>query len=150
MIKFKEFILEEDISEEEIDSIIESLTWEDILEFYETDELVLDEAITSSERIRMAQKMRSRKQMLALARKTKLKRASSSDVIMRRSKTAARKLMYKKLLKGRSKSQLSAAEKNQIEARVSMLMSMAKNLPQKLAPKVKELERKRLRGAGKK
>lgn len=150
MIKFKEFILEEDISDEEIDSIIESLTWEDILEFYETDELVLDEAITSSERIKMAQKMRSRKQMLALARKTKLKRASSSDVIMRRSKTAARKLMYKKLLKGRSKSQLSAAEKNQIEARVSMLMSMAKNLPQKLAPKVKELERKRLRGAGKK
>lgn len=150
MIKFKEFILEEDISEEEIDSIIESLTWEDILEFYETDELVLDEAITSSERIRMAQKMRSRKQMLALARKTKLKRASSADVIMRRSKTAARKLMYKKLLKGRSKSQLSASEKNQIEARVSMLMSMAKNLPQKLAPKVKELERKRLRGAGKK
>ena len=150
MIKFKEHLQINDITEEEIDSIIESIDWEDIIEFYETDELTLDEAITSSERIKMAQKMRSRKQMLALARKTKLKRASSSDVIMRRSKTSARKLMYKKLLKGRTKSQLSAAEKNQIEARVSALLSIAKNLPQKLVPKVRELERKRLRGAGKK
>lgn len=149
MINFKEYLQTEQLTDEEIDSIIESIDWEDIVEFYETEELTLDEAITSSERIRMAQKMRSRKQMLALARKTKLKRPSSTDVIMRRSKTAARKLMYKKLLKGRSKGQLSASEKNQIEARVAMLMSMAKNLPQKLAPKVKELERKRLRRANK-
>lgn len=149
MIKFKEYLQVEQFTEKELDEIIESIEWEDIIEFYEDDELVLDEAISPAQRLKMAQRMRARKQLLAMARKMKLKRASSSDVIMRRSKTAARKLMYKKLLKGRDKSQLSASERNQIEARVAMLMSMAKALPQRLAPKVKELERQRLKSHSK-
>lgn len=149
MIKFKEFILDEDISDKEIDDIIESLTWEDIIDLYEDDELVLDEALTNTERIRKGQKMRSRKAMLALARKVKLKRASSTDVLTRRSKTSARTLMYKKLLKGRHKSQLSAAEKSAVEARVSKLLAMNKNLSARLMPKVKQLERTRLQRAGK-
>ncbi len=150
MIRFKEFVLEEDISEEEIDSIIESLTWEDIIELYEPEELVLDEAISNTERIRKGQKMKSRKALMALARKVKLKRASSTDVLTRRSKVSARSLMYKKLLKGRDKSQLSSSEKSAIEARVSRLLAMNKNLPMKLLPKVKQLERSRLQRAGKK
>lgn len=149
MIKFKEFILDEEISDEDIDKIIESLTWEDIIHLYEDDELVLDEAISNTERIRKGQKLKSRKALMALARKVKLKRASSTDVLTRRSKVSARSLMYKKLLKGRRKSQLSASEKNAIESRVSKLLAMNKNLPARLMPKVKQLERSRLQRAGK-
>jgi hypothetical protein len=145
MINFKDFI-EEEITEQEIDELIESLEWEDIIELYDTEDLVLDEDITSTERIKMGQKMRSRKALLALARKVKLKRAAAMNVLTRRSKTAARTMVMKKMLKGRSKSELSAAEKNSIEARTSRVLSMMKNLPQKLLPKIREIEKKRLHG----
>jgi hypothetical protein len=59
-------------------------------------------------------------------------------------------MLTKKLLKGKTKSSLSASEKSRIEARVSMMMSTMKNLPAKLLPKIRELERNRLMDKGKK
>jgi len=147
MIRFKHFI-EEEITEQYIDELIESLEWEDIIDLYDTEDLILED-ISSSERLKMGQKMRSRKTLLALARKVKLKRAAAMNVLTRRSKTAARKMVMRKMLKGRSKSDLSAAEKNSIEARTSKVLSMMKNLPQKLLPKIRDIEKKRLRGGGK-
>lgn len=144
MIRFKDFI-EEEITEQYIDELIESLEWEDIIDLYDTEDLILED-ITSTERIRMGQKMRSRKTLLALARKVKLKRAAAMNVLTRRSKTAARTMVMRKMLKGRSKNDLSAAEKNSIEARTSKVLSMMKNLPQKLLPKIRDIEKKRLRG----
>lgn len=145
MINFKDFI-EEEITEQEIDELIESLEWEDIIELYDTEDLVLDEDISSTQRIKMGQKMKSRKALLALARSVKLKRAAAMNVLTRRSKTAARKMIMRKMLKGRDKGELSAAEKNSIEARTSRVLSMMKNLPQKLLPKIREIEKKRLQG----
>jgi hypothetical protein len=147
MIRFKHFI-EEEITEQYIDELIESLEWEDIIDLYDTEDLILED-ISSTERIKMGQKMRSRKTLLALARKVKLKRAAAMNILTRRSKSAARKMVMKKMLKGRSKSDLSAAEKNSIEARTSKVLSMMKNLPQKLLPKIRDIEKKRLRGGGK-
>jgi len=148
MIRFKDFI-EEEITEQEVDDLIESLEWEDIIDLYDTEDLVLED-ITSSERIRMGQKMRSRKTLLALARKVKLKRAAAMNILTRRSKSAARKMVMRKMLKGRNKSDLSASEKNSIEARTSKMLSMMKNLPQKLMPKIRDIEKKRLHGKGNK
>jgi hypothetical protein len=145
MINFKDFI-EEEITEQEIDELIESLEWEDIIELYDTEDLILDEDISSTQRIKMGQKMKSRKALLALARLVKLKRAAAMNVLTRRSKTAARKMIMRKMLKGRNKGELSAAEKNSIEARTSRVLSMMKNLPQKLLPKIREIEKKRLHG----
>jgi hypothetical protein len=149
MINFKDFI-EEEITEQEIDELIESLEWEDIIELYDTEDLILDEDISSTQRIKMGQKMKSRKALLALARSVKLKRAAAMNVLTRRSKTAARKMIMRKMLKGRDKGELSAAEKNSIEARTSRVLSMMKNLPQKLLPKIREIEKKRLHGKDKK
>lgn len=148
MIRFKDFI-EEEITEQEVDDLIESLEWEDIIDLYDTEDLILED-ITSSERIRMGQKMRSRKTLLALARRVKLKRAAAMNILTRRSKSAARKMVMRKMLKGRNKSDLSASEKNNIEARTSKMLSMMKNLPQKLMPKIRDIEKKRLHGKGNK
>ena len=148
MIRFKDFI-EEEITEQEVDDLIESLEWEDIIDIYDTEDLILED-ITSSERIRMGQKMRSRKTLLALARRVKLKRAAAMNILTRRSKSAARKMVMRKMLKGRNKSDLSASEKNNIEARTSKMLSMMKNLPQKLMPKIRDIEKKRLHGKGNK
>ena len=140
MISFKEFIQEE-ITDQEIDELIESLVWEDIEEFYED---VLIENISSTERVRMAQRMKSKKTMLAMARRVKLRSPGALKVIGKRAKVDARILVLKKLLKGRKKSELSAAEKDRLEATVSRLMSMQKNITQKMIPKVKQLERERI------
>jgi len=148
MIRFKDFI-EEEITEQEVDDLIESLEWEDIIELYDTEDLVLED-ITSSERLKMGQRMKSRKILLALARRVKLKRAAAMNILTRRSKSAARKMVMRKMLKGRNKSDLSASEKNNIEARTSKMLSMMKNLPQKLIPKIRDIEKKRLHGKGNK
>ena len=148
MIRFSEFILEE-VTEDEIDALIESIEWEDIIHMYDDSELVM-EAISATERIKMSQKLKSRKYLMAMARRVKLRRAAPTDILTKRSKVSARKMVMRKLLKGRSKTELSASERNNIEARASKMLSMMKNLPTKLMPKVRELDRQRVASRGKK
>ena len=130
MIRFSEFILEE-VIEDEIDALIESIEWEDIIHMYDDSELVM-EAISATERIKMSQKLKSRKYLMAMARRVKLRRAAPTDILTKRSKVSARKMVMRKLLKGRSKTELSASERNNIEARASKMLTMMKNLPTKL------------------
>jgi hypothetical protein len=148
MIRFSEFILEE-VTEDEIDALIESIVWEDIIDMYDESELVM-EAISATERIKMSQKLKSRKFLMAMARRVKLRRAAPTDILTKRSKVSARKLVMNKLLKGRNKTELSASERNNIEARASKMLTMMKNLPTKLLPKVRELDRQRVASRGKK
>jgi hypothetical protein len=148
MIRFSEFILQE-VTEDEIDALIESIVWEDIIDMYDESELVM-EAISATERIKMSQKLKSRKFLMAMARRVKLRRPAPTDILTKRSKVSARKMIMRKLLKGRNKTELSASERNNIEARASKMLSMMKNLPTKLMPKVRELDRQRVASKGKK
>ena len=147
MISFKEFV-EDEITEKDIDALIESLEWEDVIELFDTEDMILED-ISSSERLKMATKTRSRKHLLALARNIKLKRSAALPILQKRSVTGARKLLMRKFLKGRDKNQMSAGEKNRIEARVTAALATMKNLPVKLLPKVRQLERSRLANKGK-
>lgn len=151
MITFQTFISEEkeplELTEEDIDSMVNNLKWEDIEDLYSEDEFEeeVNEAISAVERMRKSQRMRARKVILAIQRKIKLKRASPIPVLKRRSMIAARKLITGKLLKTRDKQDLSPAEKNMIELRAKKILKVYKNLPQKLLPKIRELERSRLK-----
>ena len=147
MISFKEFI-EVEITEEDIDALIESLEWEDVIDLFDTEDMILED-ISSSQRLKMSTKTRSRKHLLALARNIKLKRSAALPILKKRSVTDARKLLMRKFLKGRDKKHLSAGEKNRFETRVAAALSMMKNLPTKLLPKVRQLERTRLANKGK-
>jgi hypothetical protein len=147
MISFKEFI-EVEITEEDIDALIESLEWEDVIDLFDTEDMILED-ISSSQRLKMSTKTRSRKHLLALARNIKLKRSAALPILKKRSVTDARKLLLRKFLKGRDKKHLSAGEKNRLETRVAAALSMMKNLPIKLLPKVRQLERTRLANKGK-
>lgn len=142
MIPFKEFIKEE-ITEEEIDSLIESIEWEDVIHLFDEEDMIIED-ISAKERIKKGQRLKSRKVLMALARKIKLKRSATLGTLKKRTKTDARRMIMKKMLKGRSKKSLSAAEKNSIEARTSKVITMMNNLPAKLLPKVRQLQRDRL------
>ena len=142
MISFKEFIQEE-VTEEEIDALIESLEWEDVIHLFDEEDMIIED-ISAKERIKKGQRLKSRKVLMALARKVKLKRSAPLSTLKNRSKTDARRIIMKKMLKGRKKKNLSAAEKNSIEARTAMTMTMMKNLPAKMLPKIRQLQRDRL------
>ena len=142
MISFKEFIKEE-VTEEEIDALIESLEWEDVIHLFDEEDMIIED-ISAKERIKKGQKLKSRKVLMALARKVKLKRSATLGTLKKRTKTDARRMIMKKMLKGRSKKQLSASEKNSIEARTSKMIGMMNNLPAKLLPKIRQLQRDRL------
>jgi hypothetical protein len=142
MISFKEFIKEE-ITEEEIDALIESLEWEDVIHLFDEEDMIIED-ISAKERIKKSQRLKSRKVLMALARKVKLKRSAALSTLTKRTKTDARRMILKKMLKGRSKKSLSASEKNSIEARTSKTMTMMNNLPAKMLPKIRQLQRDRL------
>jgi len=142
MISFKEFI-EEEVTEEEIDALIESLEWEDVIHLFDEEDMIIED-ISAKERIQKGQRLKSRKVLMALARKVKLKRSATLGTLKKRTKTDARRMIMKKMLKGRGKKQLSASEKNSIEARTSKMIGMMNNLPAKLLPKIRQLQRDRL------
>jgi hypothetical protein len=152
MILFKEFILEEntleELSEEELDQLADSLSWEDIEDLYSPDEFVMEEEIvediSATSRMQRGQKFRSMKMKMLQARKMKLKRASSMDVLKRRSKLAARRVIMKRYLRGRNKSQISAQEKNRLESQIRNMPNVVGSLSNKLLPKMRKLEQKRL------
>jgi hypothetical protein len=157
MINFNSFINEKkeepfeeediDLTEDEINSLPEKIQWKDIEDLYTDDEFVneeMNEAISAAERLKRGMRMKSRKYIMAMSRRIKLKRTSALPVLQRRAKVAARKMITKRLLQKRKKKELSAQDKNMIETRAKRILKMYKNLPQKLMPKIRQLEKERL------
>ena len=159
--EFKRIVLEgveeeiEDLSDEEIDKMVDDLEWEDISDLYDQEEddeeedekvneEVLDEKLSASSRIRKKMSMIRRKAKTTMARNIKLRRSAPNTVLQKRARVAARRALYKRFLRGRNKASLSASEKDQIEARVSRMKNIQANLAMKMMPKIRKLEQKRL------
>jgi hypothetical protein len=155
MNKFLELINEEKLSQEEIDQLCEDITWEDIYDLYEDDEIediepvTLSEKISASSRMKRMQQMKQRKTKLMTARAMKLKRPSTTAVLSTRAKAAARRMLMKKMLKGRDKASLSAQERDNIEQRVKQMIANNPGLVMKSVQKVRGIERSRLSGVKK-
>jgi len=174
-IPFSNFIKEEDeseeetISEEDIDEIVNGLTWDDIADLYEDDELVydseseeededdeeedeeehvkeefLDEKLSAQARLKKRQAFARFRGKRNVARGMKLRRASSMNVLKKRAVLAARRAVYQRFLRGRDKSTLSAAEKDRIEQQVSRMKFIQAAIATKMLPKMRAIEQKRL------
>jgi hypothetical protein len=149
MITFLEF-LDEEFTEKELDEMADHLTWEDIEDLYSPEEFVLedlqvlDEKISASARLKKSQKFRSRKTAIGTARRMKLRRTSTLSVLHKRSQAAARRMIQKRILRGRSKHNLSAQQKDRVEQQIKGMMATQGNLAMKLLPKIRALERSRL------
>jgi hypothetical protein len=126
------------------------LTWEDIEDLYSPEEFVLediqalDEKISATSRLKKSQKLKSRKTAIGTARKMRLRRTSTIDVLHKRASAAARRLLQKRILRGRGKKQLSAQQKDHVEQQIKNMMAIQGNLAVKLMPKIRALERSRL------
>ena len=141
---------QDDISDEEIDKMIEEMDWEDIIDLYNDDELVddeteeIDEALSVQARIKKRQAFARFKGRRGIAKGIKLRRASDMATLQRRAKLSARRALYKRFLKGRDKSTLSASEKDRIEQQVARLKVIQNTLAQRMIPKIRSIEQKRL------
>lgn len=162
---------EDIIKDEDDDDIVnkfdpekDPLEDEDVLDLYDDEELIIvddeDEELEESvlfpleeaelnEVLSRAERIKSRIRMKKTAAKRKralrisLKKHSSSQVINRRSRRLAVKLIKQRLFK-KPASKMSVGEKERAEARVKKMNKVVNRIAMKLAPKVRKLEKKRL------
>lgn len=148
------------LSDADLDKMVDEIEWNDVKDLYPEDEeeLVkelekheeepiqeeLEEGLSASARIKKKMSFLRHKSKTTISRKIKMRRAAPTNIIIKRAKVAARRAMYKKLLRGRDKSQLSASEKSTIEARVARMKNLQSALAQKMVPKIRKLEQQRL------
>lgn len=154
-IRFADF--DETEFEKELEADVLALGWEDLVDLYDDEELEyvedgeevgeIEEAITPAGRLKKkfaAMRTKTRRNM---ARNLALKRVSTPDRIKSRSIRAARRMVYKRLLRNRDISTVSAAEKTRLEAQVKRMAPMVARLSVRIMPKVRKLEQSRIQHA---
>jgi hypothetical protein len=161
VVSFNNFITEKkqlaaEISEEEINSMADSLSWDDIYDLYEEDEIVreefieekeeeLDEAISAQSRLKRRQGFARFKGKRGTFKGIKLKRTSTPAILQKRAQVAARRALYKRILQGRDKATLSASEKDRVEKQIKSMGSIRASLAIRMIPKIRAIEQKRLK-----
>ena len=126
---------------------IENSSWQDLSKYYEgeeededeDEEEELEEAITPQGRLKKKFAAMRNKTRRNLAKNMALKRIATPDVIKGRSIRAARRMVYKRILRNRDPSTVSAAEKARIEAQVKRMAPMVS----RISIRLQQAERKR-------
>ena len=160
----KDPFFKEDLTEQEIDEMVNSVTDEDIEDLYEEDEIVLVyddtgeeipplqeeskydlmEVLSRTERMRG--KIRLRKTSAKRGRSTRiaLQRFSNPTTINKRARRLAIKLMKKRMLRGRDYSKISVGEKERMEKVMSKRKDVIGRIAQKLVSRVRKVEKSRM------
>ena len=152
VISFANFIAEkkEEFSEDDITEMVDSLTWEDIVDLYPDEDLIeeeteqLDEKISAQSRLKRRQGFARGKTKRNTSKGIKLRRASTPAILQKRAQLAARRAIYQRLLRGRDKSSLSASEKDRVEQQVKNMKNIQVSIATRMVPKMRSIEQKRL------
>jgi len=102
------------------------------------------EALTPKQRMKMKIAFKKNKAKIALGRKKAAKKLASPDQLKKRAEKQARNLLLKKILKDRSKDDLSFAQKQEIEKKLDKKKAAIKKIAKKLLPVVKAKDRAKL------
>jgi hypothetical protein len=155
-IRFQDF--DETAFEKELEADVLSLSWDDLVDLYDEDEIEyddspeeegedLEEGITPAGRLKKrfnAMRSKSRRMM---ARNIAIKRVSSPEKLKSRSIRAARRMVYKRLLRNRDISTVSATEKTRLEAQIKRMAPMVARLSVRVMPAVRKLEQSRIKNS---
>lgn len=147
----------------EIEKHIDQMEWEDVRhilgqgkqketqagdateEEFEADGDLLDEDLSALQRINKRFAFMKTKAKRQIARRIALKRPSNQKKLKKKAVVHARKLIKAKILRGRDYSKLSAAEKNRIENVLKRASMAVVRISNRLIPKIREVEMKRLK-----
>jgi len=104
------------------------------------------EALTPAQRMKAKINFKKNKAKIAIGRKKAAKKLASPDQLKSRAEKAARKVLIKKMLKDRSKDDLSFAQKTEIEKKLAKKKGAIKKIAKKLLPKIKAADRAKKKG----
>ena len=105
---------------------------------------VLDEIMSKMGRMKRARMMKTKGKMIARKRKIAMKRKASPEKIKKRAAKKARDIITKKILKDKSKSDLSLAGRERLEKRLAKKKGIIAKIAKKILPKVRKAENERL------
>ena len=103
----------------------------------------LNEVLSRTERIKNRVRVRRTKARRARSLRIALRRHSSTQVINSRARRLAVKLLKRRFFK-KAPNQLSVGERERAEARIAKMRHVVKRIALKLAPRVRQMEKKRL------
>ena len=113
-------------------------------EYLEDDiEQQLNEVLSRTERIKNRVRVRRTKARRARSLRIALRRHSSQKIINNRARRLAVKLLKRRFFK-KAPNQLSVGERERAEARIAKMRHVVKRIALKLAPRVRQMEKKRL------
>lgn len=143
----------EDISDEELDQLVDSFTDDDLLDAYDDDEFEeidesveeLNEILSRQARLRAKFRMKRTKVRREIKKKIVLKRHSNLETLQKRARKLAIKSIKQKFAK-KGLDKMSFADKVRVEKIVAKRKNAVDRLTRKLIPKVRKLEQTRLIG----
>ena len=112
-------------------------------------EEALQEVLSIQQRMKKKQVMRRNKAKIAMGRRRAARKMASADVLKGRAQKQARNLIVKKILKNRSKSDLSYGSRAALEKMVAKRKGAIDRIARKLLPKVRQKDRTKLQNKGK-
>ena len=104
----------------------------------EVEEESTDEALSLAARRKRSRDMRKNKNKLKVARSRAMKRVANPERIKKRARKQAINMIYKKLTKGMSRSDLTAAKKAELEKRINKMKPRVNRLTRKILPQVRK------------
>lgn len=111
----------------------------------ESGEEIANEALTNAQRIKAKATFRKNKSKIKRGREKAKRKLATPDKLLKRAQKAARKEVEKKLLKGKSKSDLSFSARQGLEKKVDKKKGVIKRVAKKLLPSVRKKDRSKLK-----
>ena len=105
---------------------------------------VLDEIMSKSARMKKSRVMKQKSKQIARKRKISMKRKADPEKLKLRAVKKAREIIIKKILKDRSKSDLSIAGKETLEKKLVKKKAVIAKIAKKILPKIRSAENERL------
>ena len=106
---------------------------------------ILDEVMSKTARMKKSRLMRAKGKQIARKRKIAMKRKADPEKLKIRAVKKARELVAKKILKDRSKSDLSIAGKEALEKKLAKKKAVIAKIAKRILPKVKKAEAERIK-----
>jgi KaiC/GvpD/RAD55 family RecA-like ATPase len=99
-----------------------------------------NEALNVQQRLKLKRSLVRNKAKLKMGAKRAERRMPSADVLKKRAMAMARKLMLKRILKNKDKSELSYSQRQTYEKQLATKKAGIQRLAQKLIPKMRKLD----------
>jgi hypothetical protein len=105
----------------------------------------VDEALDAKQRMAKKMAMKKNKAKIKIGKKKALKKVANPEKLKKMAMKKARDMIAKKLVKGKSKSDMGMAQKQGLEKKLDKKKSAIKKLAKKILPKIKKANKEKVK-----